>query len=1008
MGFDEQDPSRVGRIARAIKAQSRIVVIIATFVVLISSMVGYNAFALARESRTPLVVDVTSRQRAYVESYIKDVLLKLDGHQADPNEDRRAMELTADALLSGGKAPSPQGGVDDLVSVPPPASTTVRIKLAHERQLIRHLVDEGNTLLFVGRSSPSYEPTLALMRLTGAQLSSVTGDAAGEEARVAHASLVRLVRIEIALGLLGALAAVGMGLLLLNSAKKQSARFRSLVHNSRDLITVVDEHSIALYQSPSSTRVLGYPPRDVIGTKLTDLLHPNDKGRVVEAFAGIYGRPGETAALTFRLRHCDGTWVSMEGTVLNLVDDRTVGGFVVNTRDITERERVAAELATARDAALEASRMKSQFLASMSHEIRTPMNAVIGLTELLLDTPLSAEQRRYAGGVQTAADGLLGIINDILDFSKVEAGKLHLEQVDLDLGLLLEDVVALFAETAQTRGLELLVHRHVGLPTALRGDPTRLRQVLVNLVANAVKFTNEGEVVLSASLVGESPTEATVRFEVSDTGLGIAPEDQARMFDPFSQADSSTTRRFGGTGLGLAIVKQLIELMGGHLGLDSEVDVGSRFWFELPLEKQDAESATTEPEVRHLGSLRVLVVDDNATNRLILHQQLASWGMRPDEDEGGAAALARMRDASADGRAYDVVVLDLNMPEMDGLELARHIAADPDIAAAKLFLLSSSGKVSDQVAQEFRLSGALSKPVRQSELFNCLVGGLDGTAEPVAPPTGEAGPGVRRTGHILLVEDNAMNQLVATKIVEKLGYTVDVAENGHLALVAIEAHESGVGSPAATPYDAVLMDCQMPEMDGYEATRQLRRIESGTSRRLPVIAMTAAAMDGDRERCLAAGMDDYVTKPVRAAAVDAALARWIPTADAPAPADESAPPEGEFPLDPARLAMLRELDGGDGELLTAVVSEFVGDSTRQLVAVSTGLRQGDPEVVERAVHTLRGASANLGANTLADLCGELEALARAAALAMGPDLLDSIRAEHVRVCSALDVVFAEI
>ncbi|HEY5012606.1 MAG TPA: ATP-binding protein, partial [Acidimicrobiia bacterium] len=711
MGLDEQDPSRAGRVASAIKAQSRIFVIIATFVVLISSMVGYNAFALARESQTPLVVDVTSRQRAYVESYIKDVLLKLDGHQADPNEDRRAMELTADALLHGGKAPSPQGSIDDLVPVPPPASNTIRIKLAYERQLIRHLVDGGNTLLLVGRSSPSYEPTLLLMRLTGAQLSSVTGDAAGEEARVAHASLVRLVRIEVALGLLGALAAVGMGLLLWGSAKKQSVRFRSLVHNSRDLITVVDEHSIALYQSPSSTRVLGYAPDDVIGSKLTDLLHPNDKGRVVQAFAGIYGHPGETAALTFRLRHDDGTWATMEGTVLNLVDDRTVGGFVVNTRDVTERERIAAELATARDAALEASRMKSQFLASMSHEIRTPMNAVIGLTELLLDTPLSTEQRRYAGGVQTAADGLLGIINDILDFSKVEAGKLHVEQVDLDLGLLLEDAVALFAEAAQTRELELLVHRHVGVPTALRGDPTRLRQVLVNLVSNAVKFTAEGEVVLSASLVSETPADATIRFEVSDTGLGIAPEDQARMFDPFSQADSSTTRRFGGTGLGLAIVKQLIELMGGHLGLDSEVDVGSRFWFELTLAKSDAEGVTVEPQDRHLGSLRVLVVDDNATNRLILHQQLSSWGMCPDEEEGGAAALARMRDASAEGRAYDVVVLDLNMPEMDGLELARHIAADPEIATAKLFLLSSSGKVSDQVAQQFRLSGALSKPV---------------------------------------------------------------------------------------------------------------------------------------------------------------------------------------------------------------------------------------------------------------------------------------------------------
>jgi two-component system sensor histidine kinase/response regulator len=996
----DRDRSLLRRAVRAAIGQRRIVGIIATFVVLISSMVGYNAWALARQSGTPLVIDVTSRQRAYVERYIKDVVLKVEGTQTDPAEVSRAMEMSADALLHGGLAPSPHGGgLDDLVRLPPPASDAIRVKLAHERELIDQLVTEGRTLLQVGRESPSFEPTLFLMRLTGAQLSSVTSDTAGEEARVAREAVVGLVRVEIVLGLLGALAAVGMGLLLWRSAKKQSARFRSLVHNSLDLITVVDEHSIALYQSPSSARVLGYRPRDVVGTKLTDLLHPSDKSRVISAFAAIYDRPGETAALTFRMRHRDGTWATMQGTVLNLVSDATVGGFVVNTRDVTERERVDAELAAARDAALEASRMKSQFLASMSHEIRTPMNAVIGLTELLVDTPLNDEQLRYATGVQSAADGLLKIINDILDFSKVEAGKLNLEAVDLDLGVLLEDVISLFAESAQSQSLELLVHRHLGLPTALRGDPTRLRQVLVNLVSNAVKFTSEGEIVLAASLVSETSNVATVRFEISDTGIGIAPEDQARMFDSFSQADSSTTRRFGGTGLGLAIVKQLVELMGGHLGLDSEVDVGSRFWFELPLEKQDVDTTVLEPQTRDLGSLRVLIVDDNATNRLILQQQLASWGMEPDEEPDGRSALARMRAASADGRSYDIVVLDLNMPEMDGLELAQHIGADPEIADAKLFLLSSSGKVSDQVARDFRLSGALSKPVRQSELFNCLATGLGVAGAPAVPAQRGADEPVSRHGHILLVEDNATNQLVATKIIEKLGYTVDVAENGREALDAI----------AAGAYDAVLMDCQMPEMDGYEATRQLRRRErESASPHLPVIAMTAAAMEGDRERCLAAGMDDYVTKPVRSAAVDAALANWITGCEG--AAEIAAPTEvaADFPLDADRLAVLRELDGGDGSLLNAVVSEFVGDSTRQLVDVSTALRQGDPKMVERTVHSLRGASANLGATTLADLCGELEALARAAALAMGPDLLESIRAEHGRVCSALDVVFAEM
>jgi two-component system sensor histidine kinase/response regulator len=1006
MDLEVRDTSRLRRARNAVRGQKKIVAIIATFVVLISSMVAYNAWGLSQESDTPLVISVTARQRSYVESYIKDVLLKVDGHQADPDEDRRAMEMAADALLHGGKAPSPQGSLDDLVRVPPPASEAIRIKLSHERDLIHQVVDDGNTLLLVGRDSPSFEPTLLLTRLTAAQLSSVTGDASAEEARVARNSLTGLVRVEIVLGSLGALLALGMGLLLWSSARKQSARFRSLVHNSLDLITVVDDRSIAIYQSPSSSRVLGYEPSDIIGTRVTDLLHPNDKARVITAFADIYEQAGETVALTFRMRHRNGSWVSMEGTVLNLVSDATVGGFVVNTRDVTERERAAAELATARDAALEASRMKSQFLASMSHEIRTPMNAVIGLTELLLDSPMTDEQRRYAGGVQAAADGLLGIINDILDFSKVEAGKLNIEMVDLDLGLLLEDVASLFAETAQTRGVELLVHRHLGLRTALRGDPTRLRQVLVNLMANAVKFTSAGEVVLSASLVSETPTVANVRFEVRDTGIGIAPDDQARMFDPFSQADSSTTRRFGGTGLGLAIVRQLVELMGGHLGLDSEVDVGSTFWFEVPLEKQDVDTGELSV-ISDLESLKVLIVDDNATNRLILHQQLASWGMQPDEEAGGQAALERMRAASAAQNAYDIVVLDLNMPEMDGLELARTVSAEPGISAAKLFLLSSSGKVSDEVARECKLSGALAKPVRQSELFNCLVTGLSAAGVQAAhtAPSGRVSDAMRRHGNVLLVEDNAMNQLVATKILEKLGYSVVVAENGREALEAISDHAA-----AGVAFDAVLMDCQMPEMDGYEATRQLRRLEGDEGRRLPVIAMTAAAMEGDRERCLAAGMDDYVTKPVRSVAVDAVLVRWIDEREQdeePAPIAAMDPADTGSPLDPERLALLRELDGGDGELLTAVVTEFVDDSTQQLGAVSAALIDGDPRVVERAVHNLKGASANLGATTLADLCGELEVLARASALTMAPDLLDSIRAEHVRVCSALDVAFME-
>jgi two-component system, sensor histidine kinase and response regulator len=857
------------RLGRSRSGRGALLVIVGGFVVLITAMVGYNALALDRQRDTPLVVNVTERQRALAERYIKDIILKVDGYAADPAESRSILEHTATGLLNGGRVIAPAGSTDSFVTVPRPDDAAVRLKLAHERALIHQLGVRGDKLLAEGKDSPAFARDLQAMRVKGAQLSSVTGDAAAEEAIVAHTSISRLVWVEVVLGTLGAIAAIGMGLLLWRSGKRQSARFRSLVHNSSDLITVVDEHAVARYQSPSSMRVLGYDPDEIVGTRLTDLLHPNDKSRVIEHFAALFERPGDTTELTFRLRHRNGAWVTMEGTVRNLVRDTTVGGFVVNTRDVTERERTAAELAEARDAAMEASRMKSEFLASMSHEIRTPMNAIIGLSGLILETPLDREQREYATGVQTSADGLLAIINGILDFSKVEAGKIELEHVDFDLPLLVEDVVAMLGEAAHEKDLELLAHCYPTVPRSMVGDPTRLRQVLVNLVSNAVKFTQQGEVVLRVRDVRDDVATTVVRFEVADTGIGIAPEDQERMFDAFSQADSSTTRRFGGTGLGLAIVRQLVTLMGGQLGCESQIDHGSTFWFEIPLERQEAADRPVRSPIPDFDALRVLVVDDNATNRLILREQLSSWGMQPREADNGADALALLHEAAAQGERYDLAVLDLNMPDMDGLELARTIKSDAAVAGTKLFLLSSSGRVGRDVADSAGLSGTLTKPVRQSELFNCLIEGMQsaegpGDPETEAAPQPDARPRADR-GHVLLVEDNAMNQLVATRILDRLGFTVDVAENGRVALEQLEQRT----------FDAVFMDCQMPEMDGYEATRELRRIEGDTGSHLPVIAMTAAAMDGDREACLAAGMDDYVTKPVRPEDVEQALVRWV-------------------------------------------------------------------------------------------------------------------------------------
>ncbi|MBV8951495.1 MAG: response regulator [Actinobacteria bacterium] len=783
----------------------------------------------------------------------------------------------------------------------------------------------------------------------------------------------------------------------------KSARFRSLIDNARDLILVTEADFELAYITPSSERLLGYPPLDLQGVRLTEIIHPDDANATLGRLEGLAATTAETAMFETRARHRDGTWRMIAWTATNLLDDPSVRGYVLNGSDVTEIRRASQDLAAARDAAMEASRLKSQFLASMSHEIRTPMNAVIGLNELLLGTALDTEQHEYAAGVATAAEGLLAIINDILDFSKVEAGKLELETIDFDLGLLLEDVVALLADKAHSKGLELLAHPHPDLRTVVTGDPTRLRQVLVNLVSNAVKFTSRGEVVVRAEPVSNGGEVDVVRFEVTDTGLGIAPADQIRMFEPFSQADNSTTRRFGGTGLGLAIVRQLVELMGGELGLDSEVDRGSTFWFELPLIRPDEAQTTARPVVPEFATLRAIVVDDNATNRLILRQQFASWGPEPDEADNARSALTQIRDAATHGRPYDLAILDLNMPGMDGLELARAIKADPTTAAVHLFLLSSSGRVPNDVAADAGLAGTMTKPVRQSELFNCLIQGLHMTdTSPDTPDHEATGPDTRplERGVILLVEDNTMNQLVATRMLAKLGYRCDVANNGQEALAAI----------IAGAYDAVLMDCQMPVMDGYEATRQLRSREHASGHRLPVIAMTAAAMQGDREACLEAGMDDYITKPIRVETIGEALDRWITTKVSEpeeSPGIETARATDTV-IDPERFAVLRDLDAGDGDLLTMLVDEYLNDATRLLASLRAAVAEGDPETIARAAHTLKGASANLGAAHLAELCARLEALGRAGALGTAPRLVDDADTAFAHVRAALAVEVAEL
>jgi len=749
--------------------------------------------------------------------------------------------------------------------------------------------------------------------------------------------------------------------------RENEARKRAMFEAAMDCILILDQEGVIVEANPGALRTFGVKASELVGQPFSKLFaQPAQRDRYQTGLARYHGA-GELGSMLGRrieaeLRRGDGEQFIAEMATQPIPLQRSAG-FAIFLRDITERKRYETALHKAKEAAEAANRAKSMFVANMSHEIRTPMNAIIGITDLLLDSHVTPQQQELLSLMQQSADALLEIISDILDFSKIEAGKMELDESDFELPERLGDVMKSMGVRAHAKGLELAFHVAPTTPTWVHGDPGRLRQVVFNLVGNAIKFTERGEIVFSVKPEYVDDDVMALRFSVSDTGIGIPPDRLDAVFEPFEQVDNSTTRRFGGTGLGLAISKRLVELMGGRIWAESKPGVGSVFHFTARFKLVTPPIPDEPPRLeQELRELRALIVDDNHTNCTILEEILRSWGMRAVSVGGAHEAIELLRSATEARQPFNVLLIDGHMPDLDGFALVERLGREKLLAGCVIMMLTSSDRHGTVArCEQLGLSAYLMKPVKQSELFDAIMLAFQPVHEMAPTCAAPCEQPATRMLKILLAEDSLVNQKLTTGLLKGSGHGLTIANNGREALALL-------GKEA---FDLVLMDVSMPEMDGLEATTIIRARERASGRHTPIIAMTAHALQGDREACLAAGMDGYISKPIRAAKLFETIETVLREVEAtPVPTSEK--------LDTATLDWGQALDvvQGDRQLLKEMIEAFFGEYPRMQEEIRSSIAERNQEVLRRSAHTLKSSMRYFGANTAWHHAYELECLGR--------------------------------